>query len=172
QTGAFQRAAGDAAVVILIADQHPAFRPLTSDVRLAGLSLGMQAVELLFQPFLGGFAGVDGAAQLADDLGSFGQLCHVRPLWFLRPKKTQPFQRVPVMARAMADSDLYGRPCHSKPSAVTVTICSTPCHSRSSRVPVIGRSRSARMRLFFRSPPSSSSPSRSSRRTVSGFSPP
>jgi hypothetical protein len=25
---------------------------------------------------------------------------------FLEPKKTQPFQRVPVMARAMAESDL------------------------------------------------------------------
>jgi hypothetical protein len=95
-----------------------------------------------------------------------------RPLWFFSPKKTQPFQRVPVMARAMADSDLYGRPCHSKPSVVTVTTCSTPCHSRSSRVPVIGRSRSARMLRFVMSPPSSSSPSRSSRRIVSGFSPP
>jgi hypothetical protein len=71
----------------------------------------------------------------------------------------------------MDDSDLQGRPCHSKPSAVTVTTCSTPCHSRSSRVPVMGRSRSARMPRFLLLPPSSSSPSRSSRRIVSGFSP-
>ncbi len=28
--------------------------------------------------------------------------------WFFRPKKTSPFQRVPVMARAMAESDLIG----------------------------------------------------------------
>ena len=106
QAGPFQRAAGDAAVVILIADQHPALGPLAGDVGLAGLALGVEAVELLLQPFLGGFAGVDGAAQLADDLRFFRRLRHVRPLWFLSPKKTQPFQRVPVMARAMADSDL------------------------------------------------------------------
>ena len=42
------------------------------------------------------------------------------------------------MARAMAESDRYGRPCHSKPSASTVTVCSVPCHSRTSRVPTIG----------------------------------
>ncbi len=68
----------------------------------------------------------------------------------------------------ISDATRYMR----KPSAVTVTICSTPCHSRSSRVPVMGRSRSARMPRFFLSPPSSSSPSRSRRRIVSGFSPP
>ena len=68
QAGAFQRSAGDAAVVILIADQHPAFGSLAGDVRLAGLTLGVEAVELLLQPFLGGFPGVDGAPQLADDL--------------------------------------------------------------------------------------------------------
>src|SRR5690606_32270629 len=141
--------------------------PLAGDVRLAGFALGMQAVELLLESFLGGFPGVDGATEFADH-----GLRHVRPLWFLSPKNNQPFQRVPVMARAMADSDLYGRPCHSKPSAVTVTTYSTPCHSRRRRVPVMGRSRSRRIPRFFLSPPSSSSPSRSSRRTVSGFSPP
>ena len=106
QAGPFQRAAGDAAVVILIADQHPALGALAGDVRLAGLALGVERVELLLQPFLGGFPGVDRAAQLADDLRFFRRLRHVRPLWFLSPKNTQPFQRVPVMARAMADSDL------------------------------------------------------------------
>ncbi len=150
QSGAFQRAAGDAAVVILIANQHPALGALAGDVRLAGLSLGVQAVEFLFQPFLGGFSGVDRTAQLADDLRFLGRLRHVRPLWFLSPKNTQPFQRVPVIARAMADSDLYGRPCHSKPSAVTVTICSLPCHSRRRRVPVIGWSRTELGRVFLR----------------------
>jgi hypothetical protein len=29
------------------------------------------------------------------------------------PKNVQPFHRVPVMARAIADSDWYGLPCHS-----------------------------------------------------------
>ncbi|MEI2707375.1 MAG: hypothetical protein V9E89_19545 [Ilumatobacteraceae bacterium] len=106
QAGAFQRAARDAAVVVLIADQHPALGPLAGDECLAGFALGMKAVELLLQPFLGGFPGVDGAAKLADDLRFFRRLRHVRPLWFLRPKKTQPFHLVPVMPRAMADSDL------------------------------------------------------------------
>jgi hypothetical protein len=100
QAGALQRAARDAAVVILIADQHPALGPLAGDVRLAGLALGVQRVELLLQPFLGGLAGVDRAAAL--DL----HVRHDRPRLFLSPKKTQPFQRVPVMARAMAESDL------------------------------------------------------------------
>ncbi|MEI2757102.1 MAG: hypothetical protein V9F46_11700 [Chitinophagaceae bacterium] len=101
QAGALQRAAGDAAVVVLIADQHPALGALAGDVGLAGLALGIERVELLLQPFLGGFPGVDGAAQLADE--GFGGAF---PRWFFSPKKTQPFQRVPVMARAMADSDL------------------------------------------------------------------
>ncbi len=42
----------------------------------------------------------------ADQLVAFDGRVHAAPRWFLRPKKTQPFQRVPVMARAMADSDL------------------------------------------------------------------
>ena len=84
----------------MIADQHPAFGALAGDIGLAGLALGMQAVELLLEPFLGGFPGVDGAAELADS-----RLGHAR-LPDFSPKKASPFHRVPVMARAMADSDL------------------------------------------------------------------
>ena len=73
QGRAVQRAAGDAAVVILVADQHPAFRALAGDIGLAGLALGVEAVELLLEAFLGGFAGVDGAAELAG-----GRLGHAR----------------------------------------------------------------------------------------------
>ena len=43
QAGAFQRAAGDAAVVVLVADQHPALGALAGDVGLAGLALGVRA---------------------------------------------------------------------------------------------------------------------------------
>ena len=43
QAGPLQRAAGDAAVVILVADQHPALGPLAGDVGLAGLALGVEA---------------------------------------------------------------------------------------------------------------------------------
>ena len=38
-----------------------------------------------------------------------------------RPKKTGPFQRVPVIKRAIDESDLYGRPRYSKSSLRTVT---------------------------------------------------
>ena len=100
QAGPFQRAAGQAAVVILIADQHPALGSLAGHERLAGLALGVQAVELLLQPFLGGFARVDRAALFAH------RGLHARALLLFNPKNTQPFQRVPVIARAMAEIDL------------------------------------------------------------------
>ena len=116
QAGAFQRAAGNAAVVILVANQHPAFRPLAGDVGLAGLALGVQAVEFLFKTLLGRLPRIDRTAQLTDELVAFDGRVHAAPRWFFSPKKTQPFQRVPVMARAMAERDLKGCPCHSKPS--------------------------------------------------------
>ena len=62
QSGAFQRPARNPTVVVLIPDQHPALRALAGDVGLAGFPLGVEAVELLLQPFLGGFTGVDRAA--------------------------------------------------------------------------------------------------------------
>src|SRR5262252_4656367 len=40
----------------------PAFVPLTIDERFAGLALRLQRIEFLLEPFLGGFAGVDRAA--------------------------------------------------------------------------------------------------------------
>lgn len=40
---------------------------------------------------------------------------------FLSPKKRNPFQRVPAISVAIADSDLYRRPSYSKASAQTVT---------------------------------------------------
>ena len=73
QGRALQRAAGDAAIIVVIADQHPAFGALAGDIGLAGLALGIEAVELLLEPFLGGLPGVDGAAELADD-----RLVHAR----------------------------------------------------------------------------------------------
>ena len=102
QGGPLQRAAGDAAVVVAVADQHPALGPLAGDIGLAGLALGVEGVELLLEPFLGGFAGVDGAAELADGSG----LASCAPPLILEAEEDQPFQRVPVMARAMAESDL------------------------------------------------------------------
>ena len=60
-----ERASRDAAVVILVADQHTTLRALAGDVGLACFALGVEAVDLLLQPFLGGLAGVDGAAELS-----------------------------------------------------------------------------------------------------------
>ena len=40
----------------------PAFLVLAFDEGLAGLALGVQGIEPLLEAFLGGFAGVDGAA--------------------------------------------------------------------------------------------------------------
>ena len=89
--------------IISIADQHPALRALAGNVCLAGLALGVERVELLLQPLLGGLARLDGAAALELDLRLRR---YAARLWFLRPKKMSPFQRVPVIARAIADSDL------------------------------------------------------------------
>jgi hypothetical protein len=55
------------------------------------------------------FRVVNGGADLPDRgrHGGFGGRLafHAVPLRFLRPKNSQPFQRVPVMARAMEESD-------------------------------------------------------------------
>ncbi len=69
QRGAVQRAAGEAAVVVAVAQADPALGLLAGDVGLAGLPLGVEAVELHVEPFLARLAGVDGAAQAA---GRFG----------------------------------------------------------------------------------------------------
>ena len=97
---AIESATGDAAIIVLIADLHPAFRTLAGNIGLARLALSIERVELLLETFLGRFSGVNSAAKLADDL-----VAHAALRLFFRPKKTQPFQREPVMARAMADSD-------------------------------------------------------------------
>ena len=62
-----QGAAGEAAVIIVIADKHPALGALARHVGLAGFALGVQAVELLLEAFLGGFPGVDGATVFLDN---------------------------------------------------------------------------------------------------------
>ena len=65
---AVQGAAGDTAVVVPVTNRHPALGLLARDVGLTGLALGVERIELLLQAFLGRFAGVDRAAELADDL--------------------------------------------------------------------------------------------------------
>ena len=67
QCGPLQRGAGDAAIVVAVRHQHPAFRALAGDIGLAGLALGIERVELHVEALFRGFARVDGAAELADD---------------------------------------------------------------------------------------------------------
>src|SRR5262249_53494635 len=156
---------GVTAIVVTIRHQDPPLGLLARDIGLAGLALGVEGVELLLQTLIAGLAGVDRALPLVDN-----RLSHSCPRWLRSPKKIQPFQRVPVISRAMADSDLKGRPWYSKPSSRTVTECSAPCHSRRSRVPVIGLSWATRARLSAFPPIPSAKAAR--RSTVSGLSPP
>src|SRR5262249_350916 len=62
QTRTFHRRARQPTVVVAGFDDAPALAVLTADVGLAGLALRLERVEVLLEPFLGGFAGVDGAA--------------------------------------------------------------------------------------------------------------
>jgi hypothetical protein len=45
----------------VLREADPAFVALALDVGFASLSLGMQRIERLLQPFFGGFAGIDRA---------------------------------------------------------------------------------------------------------------
>ena len=76
---------------------------LALDVGERRLALGVERVELHVEALVGRDAGVDGAADFADWRPHFAE-------WFRSPKNAGPFQRVPVIARAIADSDLYRRP--------------------------------------------------------------
>src|SRR5271155_2913551 len=62
QGGSLQIATGESAIVIAGSHQYPALAALAADKGLAGFALRCERVELLLQPFLGGFAGVDRAA--------------------------------------------------------------------------------------------------------------
>ena len=104
---------------------------LALDVGFGGLALVVEGGEGLIEPVLGGFAGVDRAAQSLGGLGlrrqglgmqRLGGRCHhaippaatamngSSPLLGAlvttlsrSPKKRGPFQRVPVIARATSD---------------------------------------------------------------------
>ena len=66
----FRRSSGIAAVIIESGKGNPALVPLTLYIRVTGLALGMQGVEILFQSLLGGFPGViNDRAIFIDSLG-------------------------------------------------------------------------------------------------------
>ena len=100
--------------------------------------------------------------------GGRGQ-CRARRFPLSIPKNRGPDHRVPVISRAIIDSDRQRLPCHSNPSSSTSTVMVWPCHSRTSLAP--WRSRTARLRT--RSPPSDMvAASSASRRVVPALSPP
>jgi hypothetical protein len=59
QSGSLHVSAGEAAVVVALRQAGPALVGLTANESLGGYSLGIQGVELLLQPFLGGLTRVD-----------------------------------------------------------------------------------------------------------------
>ena len=93
-------AAGEAAVVIALLDQPPAVELLTAYIVFRRKPLGVERVEFLLKAFLVALPGVDRA--------SFYRLAH-----HFTPKKSLPFQCVPVISVAMADKDRYGLPSNS-----------------------------------------------------------
>ena len=104
QPGSVGRATRIAAIIIMAAHQRPAGMRLTADIGLGGITLGVERVEILVEPVIGGHPGIN---RTADPRA----LCrgHARASGSItfglsrRPKKRGPFQRVPVMAKAVSE---------------------------------------------------------------------
>jgi hypothetical protein len=94
QAGALERATGDATVIIAVRQLSPPLALLAGHIGGAGFALRIQRVERLLEPLIGGLARVDGAADR--------RLAHGRAT---RPKKRGPDHLVPVIARAIAESE-------------------------------------------------------------------
>ena len=121
QGGTQQRAAGEAAVVVVACNRDPAFHPPAGDERRSGIALGVDRGVFRIESLVRGLAGVDRAAQ------AFRQNGAHRPPALRNPKKAGPLQRVPVIARAIIDRLGYRLPAYSNSSSGrTRTRCSTP----------------------------------------------
>ena len=92
---AFHIAAGISSVVITSREADPSVGFLAGDIGFTSLPLSIQTVKFLIQSFLNGLACVNRASLL------WNRLHHHH----FTPKKSLPFQRVPVISRAMAESD-------------------------------------------------------------------
>src|SRR5208282_1176518 len=107
------RRAGEPAVIITRAQAHPAFVALAGDEGLASLALRKQRIEFLFEPLLGGFAGVDGAANPCVPPCAEAHWSRHRPALAptkarapsVRPKNRGPDQWASVIRSAIAVSD-------------------------------------------------------------------
>src|SRR6267142_5708548 len=109
---------------------------LAFDIGRGGVVLRVQRVELLVEPVLGGYPGIDRAANLLHRRSAHGRASTVdRSSLSRRPKKRGPFHLVPVIAKATLDKLSYVRPFQAKPSAVTITRCDRRSHSRTKIVP-------------------------------------
>jgi len=84
QRRSFHVASREAAVVVAFGQASPALVDLAADESLGGLALGVQRVELLFQPFLGGLARVDGTADQRQRGCGFLAVVHAVSLLWLR----------------------------------------------------------------------------------------
>ena len=74
---------------------------LASDIGLRGIVLGIERVEVLLEPLVGRDAGIDRAANRFCGSGLHAETSFLG--LSRRPKNLGPFQRVPVMAKAICD---------------------------------------------------------------------
>ncbi len=96
QAGAFNVGPGEAAVIVKLLADGPAFMLLAFYVVLSGLPLVIKGSKFLLQPFGGGFARVDRADQKSFLFGFFTHGL----------KNRKPFQCAPVIAFAIEESVL------------------------------------------------------------------
>src|SRR5947209_1611382 len=66
QGGTLEGGAGESAIVVAVRHQKPTLGTLACDEGLASITLGIQRVEGLVQPFLTALARVNSAAEFAD----------------------------------------------------------------------------------------------------------
>ena len=96
-----ETAARDAGIVVGVGQQAPAFMGLALDVGFGGLALVVEGGEGLIEPVLGGFAGVDRAADLLAARGGARQAAPPSRM----PKNAGPLRRLPVISRAITESE-------------------------------------------------------------------
>src|SRR5258707_853695 len=104
QVGPVGGSAGVPPVVIAGPDQGPAGMGLALDVGGGCLVLGVQRVELLVEPMLGGDPRIDRTADRFDGGSLHGRVSIAdRSSLSRRPKKRGPFHLVPVIAKAILE---------------------------------------------------------------------
>src|SRR5207248_9591628 len=113
QSRPIHRRAGEPAIIITGTQANPALVALAGDEGLTGLALRLQRIEFLLEPLLGGFAGVDRAADGSSPTRAVGRRPRHWPAqaeeearaFFVRPKNRGPDQCAPVIRSAMTVSE-------------------------------------------------------------------